>query len=146
MAKAFSIEDGNLTTVPLTSSITQTYKDIDLTFAKKGSGDVFKKSDAAAVRQSVKNILMTNQSEKPFQPYFGGSLNNFLFELSEEFSEIDIKETVAQAIQNYEPRARVKKVNVDLNPDYNSMKVTVEFTVVTTFETVTLEVDLVRLR
>lgn len=146
MAKAFSIEDGNLTKVPLTSSITKTYKDIDLTFAKKGSGDVFKKTDAAAVKQSVKNILMTNPTEKPFDPYFGGGLNEFLFELSEEFSELDIQEQVAQAIENYEPRARVKAVNVSLNPDFNSMTVNVEFTVITTLENVVLEVDLVRLR
>lgn len=146
MAKAFSIEDGNLTTVPLTSSITQTYKDIDLTFAKRSSGDIFKKTDAAAVKQSVKNILMTNPTEKPFDPYFGGGLNEFLFELSEEFSELDIQEQVAQAIENYEPRARVKAVNVSLNPDFNSMTVNVEFTVITTLENVVLEVNLVRLR
>jgi len=146
MAKAFSIEDGNLAKVPLTSSVTRLYKDIDLTFAKKSSGDIFKKTDAAAVKQSVKNILMTNPTEKPFDPYFGGGLNEFLFELSEEFSELDIQEQVAQAIENYEPRARVKAVNVSLNPDFNSMTVNVEFTVITTLENVVLEVDLVRLR
>ena len=146
MAKAFSIEDGNLVKVPLTSSVTRLYKDIDLTFAKRSSGDIFKKTDAAAVKQSVKNILMTNPTEKPFDPYFGGGLNEFLFELSEEFSELDIQEQVAQAIENYEPRARVKAVNVSLNPDFNSMTVNVEFTVITTLENVVLEVDLVRLR
>jgi phage baseplate assembly protein W len=146
MAKAFSIEDGNLAKVPLTSSVTRLYKDIDLTFAKRSSGDIFKKTDAAAVKQSVKNILMTNPTEKPFDPYFGGGLNEFLFELSEEFSELDIQEQVAQAIENYEPRARVKAVNVSLNPDFNSMTVNVEFTVITTLENVVLEVDLVRLR
>lgn len=146
MAKAFSIEDGNLAKVPITSSVTRLYKDIDLTFAKRSSGDIFKKTDAAAVKQSVKNILMTNPTEKPFDPYFGGGLNEFLFELSEEFSELDIQEQVAQAIENYEPRARVKAVNVSLNPDFNSMTVNVEFTVITTLENVVLEVDLVRLR
>jgi len=146
MAKAFSIEDGNLAKVPITSSITRVYKDIDLTFTKKSSGDIFKKTDAAAVKQSVKNILMTNLTEKPFNPYFGGGLNDFLFELSEDFSEIDIQEQVAQAIENYEPRAKVKTVNVSLSPDYNTMRVNVRFTVITTLENVVLEVDLVRLR
>lgn len=146
MAKAFSIEDGNLAKVPLVSSITKPYKDIDLTFAKKSSGDIFKKTDAAAVKQSVKNILLTNRTEKPFDPYFGGGLNDFLFELSDDFSDLDIKEQVAQAISNYEPRAVVKAVDVNLNPDFNSMSVRVEFSIITTLETVVLEVDLVRLR
>jgi len=39
--KAFSIEDGNLATKPITTSQARTYKDIDLTFAKKTTGEVF---------------------------------------------------------------------------------------------------------
>lgn len=146
MAKAFSIEDGNLAKVPITSPITRQFKDIDLTFANKSSGDIFKKTDAAAVKQSVKNILMTNLTEKPFDPYFGGGLNDFLFELSEDFPDLDIREQAAQAIQNYEPRAVVKDIDVRLRPDFNSITVKVEFSVITTLENVVLEVDLVRLR
>ena len=44
--RAFSIEDGNLATKPITTSQTRTYKDIDLSFKKKTTGDIFKKNDA----------------------------------------------------------------------------------------------------
>ena len=43
--RAFSIEDGNIGTNTLVSSRTETYKDIDLTFTKKASGDIFKKKN-----------------------------------------------------------------------------------------------------
>ena len=76
-AKAFSIEDGNLSIKPITTSQIRTYKDIDLTFENKTSGDIFKKTDAAAVKQSIKNILLTNKTERPFQPYFGANLGSF---------------------------------------------------------------------
>jgi len=74
--RAFSIEDGNLGSKTILTSRAKSSKDIDLSFAKKGSGDVFKKEDAAAVKQAVKNLLLTNFSEKPFLPRFGGNLNS----------------------------------------------------------------------
>lgn len=146
MAKAFSIEDGNLSNIPLTSSLTRSHSDIDLTFTAKPSGDIYKKTDAAAVKQSVKNILMTNRTEKPFDPFFGASLNNFLFNLSTEFDEFGIEEAVTMAINNYEPRARVIDVKANVQPDYNSVSVNVRFQVVTTGEIETTVVSLTRLR
>ena len=146
MAKVFSIEDGNLSNQPITSSITKTYTDIDLTFAKRPSGDVYKKSDAAAVKQAVKNILLTNYTEKPFLPKFGGNLNAFLFSLSSEFDEFEIQEAVTLAINNYEPRAKVLDVRANLQPDNYSVSVEVTFQVLSTSEVVATTVSLTRLR
>lgn len=146
MPKVFSIEDGNLSTVPLTSSVTRVYRDVDLTFTAKPAGDIYKKTDAASVKQAVKNILMTNRGEKPFLPKFGGNLNAFLFNLSSEFSEFDIEEEVTLAINNYEPRARVLEVKSTLKPDNNSVDVEVTFQVISTSEVVTTAVSLTRLR
>ena len=146
MAKAFSIEDGNLSNVPITSSVSRTYKDIDLTLALKTTGDVYKKIDAAAVEQSIKNILMTNRTEKPFEPFYGGNLNDFLFNLSETFSDFEIQEQVTLAINNYEPRARVLNVRSKLNPDRNSISVAVTFKVITTGQTETTVLSLTRVR
>ena len=64
--RAFALEDGNLGTRSIITTKNVVYKDIDLTFTAKPSGDIYKKEDAAAVKQSVKNILMTNIMEKPF--------------------------------------------------------------------------------
>ena len=91
MARVFSIEDGNLDTASITTSRQKSYSDIDMTFAKKGNNDIFKKSDAAAVKQAVKNLLLTNFGEKPFNPEFGGNLNAFLFNLDTEFHELESK-------------------------------------------------------
>ena len=146
MAKAFSIEDGNLSNVPITSSVSRTYKDIDLTLALKTTGDVYKKIDAAAVKQSIKNILMTNRTEKPFEPFYGGNLNDFLFNLSETFSDFEIQEQVTLAINNYEPRARVLNVRSKLNPDRNSISVAVTFKVITTGQIETTVLSLTRVR
>ena len=146
VAKAFSIEDGNQNTLTLVGARKRVYSDVDLTFAKRLDGDVFKKQNAAAVKQSVKNILMTNYTEKPFQPFFGGNLNDFLFELNDGIEEEDIEDRIETAIRTYEPRADVLDVKVISNPDNYDIRVTVSFKVVSTSEEVTLNLSLTRLR
>lgn len=146
MAKAFSIEDGNLSNVSVISSRTQTYKDIDLTFQARPSGDVYKKTDAAAVKQSIKNLLLTGYYEKPFSPTFGGGLNDFLFDVSADYDENDIQERIFDAVRNYEPRALCREVNVNITPEANKADITVVFQVRSTNETVSVDLSLTRLR
>jgi|TARA_B100000131_G_C18117435_1_gene611746 phage baseplate assembly protein W len=144
--RAFSIEDGNLGSKTILTSRTKVSKDIDLSFAKKPSGDVFKKTDAAAVKQAVKNLLLTNFSEKPFLPRFGGNLNSLLFALNTDIDDEDLEEQIINAIEIYEPRARVTNISSNVNDDQHQVKVTVTFRIVNTNETVTTNIDLTRLR
>lgn len=143
--KAFSIEDGNLSK-SIISSRAKDYLDIDLTFTARPSGDVFKKLDAAAVKQSVKNLLLTSKGEKPFQPNFGANLNAALFSLDTEYDPEYISDLMYDAITNYEPRARVLSIDLRVQPDYNSLDATINFQVVNTAEVVALDVSLARLR
>ena len=146
VTKAFSIEDGNLSTKSITTTRQLTFTDIDLTFTAKPCGEIYKKTDAAAVKQAIKNLLLTNKMEKPFDPYFGGNLNSFLFSLSEEFDEEECKESIIQAITNYEPRAIVRDVNITVVDDRHDVKVTIVFQVVNTSEIVSVDVSIARLR
>jgi phage baseplate assembly protein W len=145
VAKAFSIEDGNLSK-SLVSTRVRDYVDVDLTFEHRPSGDVYKKTDAAAVKQAVKNLLMTSKYEKPFQPNFGANLNSALFGLDTEFDPEFVQDLIMDAIENYEPRARVLSVTVNTDGDNNSVDATILFQVVNTNETVSVEVNLARLR
>ena len=145
MARAFSIEDGSLDK-SIVSSRNVAYKDIDLTFSPKPAGDIFKKVDADAVKQSVKNLLLTGRSEKPFQPNFGGDLGVALFELDTDYQPHDIGQQIAATIERYEPRARVLNINFVSNPERNEIRATITFEVVNVGETVSLDVNLARLR
>lgn len=145
MARAFSIEDGSLDK-SIVSSRNVAYKDIDLTFSPKPAGDIFKKVDAAAVKQSVKNLLLTSRGEKPFNNFFGSNLNSALFGLDTEFDPEFVQNLMFDAITNHEPRARVLSVTVQLKPENNTLDATIEFQVVNTKEIVTLDVSLARVR
>lgn len=146
MARAFSAEDGNLVSSIIRSSRTKVYKDIDLTFTAKPNGEIYKKQDAAAVKQAVKNLLLTNFGEKPFNPNFGANLRYLLFELADPDTETDIESRVFAAIERYEPRARVLNIRANSQPDRNEVEVTVTFKVVSTSEEVTFTTTLARLR
>jgi phage baseplate assembly protein W len=144
--RVLSTEDGNLQKSTLISSRAVDYLDIDLTFAKRPSGDIYKKRDAAAVKQSIKNLLLTDFYEKPFQPFFGGNLRAMLFELADEDTEDEVEENIRNAINKYEPRAEILTISVNVLPDQNDMRVSVYFKIISTQETVTFTTNLSRLR
>jgi len=151
------------------------YSDIDLSFtAKSGTptsynngtpkgfiGDVFKKSDAAAVVQSVQNILLTNRLEKPFRPKYGANLRAMLFETVETYSETLISQMVVNALGRDEPRVTVTDVKFydgetlvekgagsifSRNSLRNTVAVIVEFTIENEQGEFTARVNMNRLR
>ena len=144
--RAFSIEDWNIGNKTINTARNSFFSDIDLTFAKKGSGDVFKKQHAAAVKQAVRNLLLTNFSEKPFLPRFGGDLNSMLFRLSTDIDDDQLEDDIIKAIESYEPRAKVLNINTIVSPDNHEVRATVTFQVVSTQEQAFVEISLTRLR
>lgn len=144
--RAFSIEDGNIGNTSILTAKNNVYSDLDLTFAKKGSGDIFKKQHGAAVKQAVRNLLLTNFSEKPFLPRFGGDLNSMLFRLSTEIDDDSLEDDIIKAIETYEPRAKVLAVTSTVSPDSHEVRATVTFQVINTQEESFVEISLTRLR
>lgn len=144
--RALAIEDGNLTTPAIVTSRRVNYVDVDLSFEPKPSGDIYKKVDAAAVRQAVKNLLLTTPGEKPFQPDFGAGLNGLLFDLMDADIEIELAEIIRVAVSNFEPRAKVLDIDINARPDSNSISVRVTFQIVTTEEIVTFQTSISRVR
>ena len=144
--RSLSIEDANLGSVSLVSARNASYSDIDLSFAKKSNGDIFKKSEAAAVKQAVKTLLQTNFGEKPFNYFFGANIRALLFEPVSPETIDDIETNIVLAIQNFEPRAKLLDVQVLDEIDRNSINVSVRFQIVNTEEIVELETAFSRLR
>jgi len=147
VTKALSIEDGNLQTPSIVTTRNRKYSDLDLTFAARTTGDVFKKTDAAAVKQSVKTILQTNFGERPFQPNFGADLRSRLFEnFTDEENVFLIEDAITDALALYEPRAELVSVNLTDNSARNYLGVRVEFRIVNTEELVVLDAAISRIR
>ena len=146
VVKSLSIEDANLNKISLVGSRSRDYSDLDLSFAKKSNGDIFKKTDAAAVKQAVKTLIQTNFGEKPFNYFFGANIRALLFEPVTPDVVDEIETNIRLAIQNFEPRASLLDVRVLDEIDKNSINVSIKFKIVNTDEVVELQTAFARLR
>lgn len=147
MPSVFSTQDGNLQNKPITVTVDREYSDIDCTFAATPTTKaLYKKTDAAAVRQAVKNLLLTDRGSVPFRPYYGGNLESLLFELSSVLDERDVEDTIRLAIKNEEPRAEVREVTALFNEDTYSLSVRLVFAVKNTPKVVTMDLTVARSR
>ena len=109
------------------------WKDLDLFFAKtQGSKDIRKVTDIAAVKRSVRNLVLLNHYEKPFHPEIGSGIRDMLFENMSNMTAFILAKKIEDVIENFEPRVRLISVRADPNLDRNEYEVTIEFFVVNT--------------
>ena len=127
--------------------LSRIYKDLDLSFTANAlSGDIGKKFDVNAVKQSAKSLLLTKPSEKFFHPERGSMLEQYLFEPMSPGLEISLSKTIELLLTNYEPRCEIIDINVNANYDLNYYTVTLNFSVIGINEPQQLTVQLSRLR
>ena len=123
------------------------YSDFDLSFIKHpNTKDVTILKDIDAVKQSVKNLVLTDQGERPFIPLLGSNIRALLFEPVDDFTAFDIDEQVRQTIKNHEPRVRVLDVDVIAEADNNRFKLSIDFQMITNLDTGNVSFYLERIR
>jgi phage baseplate assembly protein W len=108
--------------------------------------DVYVDINEESVKQSIKNILLTNRGERLFNPILGSSVKAVLFEDISPQSEHLLKTYIETAIENFEPRANLIDVVATPMPDDNAYAVTIVFSIINSTEPVTLEFLLDRIR
>ena len=107
------------------------FKDINLSFKRHPvTNDVVTISNEDAIKRSVKNIVFTILGEKPFDPFFGSVVNESLFDLNTNLSEIRISDEIKSSLLNYEPRIDNVSVYVTVSADSNEMNCTVQYDIV----------------
>ena len=133
-------------TKPLSTN-TRRWADLDLDFtAHPVTKDIVLKKDVEAVKRSIRNLILTNKYDRPFQPDIDGGVTGHLFELSTPHTIHNIESAIRNCISNYEPRAEVIDVFVTGALDNNGFQVTLSFRVINTPDPVTVELFLERLR
>lgn len=135
------------------SLITPRAKKIDLfTDFKKDlekspiSSDLTLHKNEDAVKEAIKNLLLTDKGERLMQPNLGGNIKAMLFENLNPGTLKLIEEQVRSTIELHEPRADLIDVTVTSNIDDNAVKVTIEFYISSNQQPLTLSVFLERTR
>ena len=133
-------------TKPLATN-TRRWADLDLDFtAHPVTKDIVLKKGVEAVKRSIRNLLLTNKYDRPFQPDIDGGVTGHLFELATPHTIHNIEGAIRNCISNYEPRAEVIDVFVTGDLDNNGFHVSLSFRVINTPDPVTVELFLERLR
>jgi len=104
------------------------YSDIDNSFnVHPIYNDILPIFDIDSVKQSLKNLLLTNQYDRCFQPNVYSNISALLFENADIFSELELKEKIENVIDIYEPRISNYEVTVSDDSDRNAYKVFIKF-------------------
>lgn len=136
----------NLTT-ELTRNNRVIFSDFFTSFSRNAiTGQLNKKTNEDSVKQSIRNLLLTNKGERLFQPRVGSNLTGMLFENVTTSTVTMIEEAIYETIENFEPRAELISVNVDLEPDYHTINATIYFRIINNEDVTTLNITLERTR
>ena len=108
--------------------ISKSFRDFSLTFEKNVvTNDILALKNEAAIKESVKNIVLYNFYEKPFDPFFGGNILGLLFENSTPTMVLEVKNRIEQSIEIHEPRVTAVSVQVQFEEDRNEMNCEIQY-------------------
>jgi phage baseplate assembly protein W len=131
----------------ITINSTRNFKDLDLNFnIHPIRKDINLHKNEIAIINSIKNLVLTNHYERPFQPVIGSNIRRLLFENVDVLTASQIQREIEEVISNFEPRAQVSSVLVIPAPDENKYNVQLEFFVFNLPNPITINFFLERIR
>ena len=123
------------------------FSDLSIAFTPHPvTGKPATKKNAQAVTGALKNLILTNRFERPYEPAFGSDIRNRLFENFDPVEAVNMEEDIKLAISNYEPRVEVNEIKVVGGPDNNTVSVYVSFFIINQAEPEVLQIEIERVR
>ena len=111
--------------------VSKSFKDLSMSFKFNPlSGDLIDLKNENAIARAVRNIVLTSPGEKLFNPEFGSSISEILFENVDDITAISIQDEIRNCLGNYEPRVELIDVFVDPNFDENQFDVRITYRIV----------------
>ena len=108
--------------------------------------DIIPLKDDAAIKNAVKNLLISNFYERPFQSDLGANLRGLLFEPAGILTNIQMRDNIRFCVEKYEPRVSVDSIDITDVVDENRYNIEVFFTIKEFSTQDSVEIVLRRLR
>ena len=107
------------------------FKDLSASFQTSPlSSDLIALKNESAIARSVRNLVLTAQGERPFQPVLGTGVSRLLFENMDKLTASAIRSELRTTIENYEPRVEINEIIVEPDPERNAMDVTLQYFII----------------
>lgn len=111
--------------------VSQGFKDISASFQINPlNNDLIAIKNVSAISRSVRNLVLTQKGEKPFQPNLGSGVYALLFENMDSQIASVIRDEIMLVIKNYEPRVILTEVIVEPNFETGSMDASIKYEIV----------------
>ena len=108
--------------------------------------DIIPLKDDNAIKNAIRNLLVSNFSDRPFQRDKGANLRALLFEPADVITTVAIKQNIRKVIAEYEPRVKLIKISVQNKADQNAYRIIVRFLIKEFDQADNVEIILRRLR
>lgn len=108
--------------------------------------DLALRRDEDSVKESIKNLILTDRGERLMQPLIGGNIRAMLFENMTPAVLKMIEEQVRITIEEYEPRAEIISIDVNSSIDDNKVEVAIRFYITNVAQPIQVNVFLERIR
>ena len=110
------------------------------------SGDIVRFVNEQAVIRSIKNLILTDRGERPYQPLLGSNVRKMLFELSGTGSGDEIIGLIKETIERHEPRAKILDIQGNDDPDNNAISVSITIMILNKQDPINFSVNIQRVR
>jgi phage baseplate assembly protein W len=131
----------------VTTQVSRQFSDLDMNFnihpIKK---DLNILTGEMAIINSLKNLILLNFYEKPFQPNIGSNVRGLLFENMDTITANALEREIKQIVSNFEPRVNIISVLASPDFDKNLFSISMDFYVINRTEPITISFRLERLR
>ena len=107
------------------------FRDLSASFQTNPlSNDLIALKNESAIARSVRNLVLTIQGERPFQPVLGTGVNNLLFDNMDKLTASAIRSELRTTIENYEPRVEINEITVEADFERNAFDVTLQYFII----------------
>ena len=123
------------------------YSDFSTAFVMTPAGkSLARVTDEESVKQSLRNLILTDQGERLFQSNVGGNVRRSLFDLADSPFNFSLKLTIQKCIEYYEIRAFNVQISVNTPFDSSELIVEIVFNIINNPEPINLLITLQRVR
>lgn len=108
---------------------------IDFPFARVPDQDgYFKttKTTIESIKSNIRLLLLTQRTERLFQPFLGVNLRRFLFEQLTEDTNIQIENDIVDTFETWLPFVELQDIQINsdsINADQNKIKINIVFSI-----------------
>lgn len=107
------------------------YSDFPMTFdVNPLTGFLARVTNEESVKHSIRNLILTDRTERFYNPSIGSKIHSLLFEPLDSVTSEMIRSTIEETIKNNEPRVILQRIDVVPYSQDNAYYITVFFSII----------------